>query len=219
MDSSRDCRGSTQRNEQKQSQKSASSSVDQTPNSQPSAANRPSPNNAQGDSITQNEISEKAQSRSRRFSRGRKRSEDKSSTVGAANQTDTVNQPSLNNVQDCATDDTGGQSGTRKRRKPRARTRRKGNVSDAIKNDDNAALQNDATGKHSSNHSGIGQNQQRRPQEIPEANKIVAVKGINKGINNSWSKDGSQDDLRAIGKESRVQDNGIQKQGQGSQKK
>ena len=215
MDSSRDCRGRTQP-KQKQCRESASSSVDQTPKSQLSAANRPSPNNAQGDTIAQNDTTDKAQSRSRRFSRGRKRPEDKSSTVGAANKTDAVTQPSLNNVQDCAMDDSGEQNGTRKRRKRRARTRREENVSDVIKNDDNGAVQNDATGSDSTNHSGIGQNQQRRLQEIPKANKIVAVKGID---DSGTKSDGSKDDLRALGKESRVQDNEIQKQGRSSQKR
>ena len=215
MDSSRDCRSCTQP-KQKQSQESASSSADQTPNPQLSAANRPSPNNAQGDTIAQNETSEKAQSRSRRFSRGRKRPEDKSSTVDAANQTDAVKQPSLNNVQDDGTDETGRQNGTRKRRRRRARNRREESVSDTIKNDDNSEPQNDATEKDTGNHSGIGQNHQRRLQELPEANKNVAVKGID----NSLSKDGSQGDSRATGEESRVQDNGVQKQGhQGSTKR
>ena len=160
MDSSRDCRGRTQP-KQKQSQESASSSVDQSPNSQLSAANRPSPKKAQGDTIAQNETSENAQSRSRRFSRGRKRPEDKSSIVGAANQTDAVNQRSSNNAPDCATDDSGGQNGTRKRRKRRARTRRKENASDAIKNGDNVAEVN--------NNSSQGDMQVKATQNgIPE---------------------------------------------------
>lgn len=215
MDSSRDGRGRIQ--------PSASSSGEQTPNPQLSEANisaKPSPNNAQGETLAQNEANEKARSRSRRFSRGRKRPEDKSisSTVGNTNQTDALNQSSLNNVQDDATDETGlRQNGTRKRRKRRPRTRRE----DGIKSDDTASPQNgpqdDATRTESGNHATIRQQEQRRPQEIPKANKNVAVKGID----NSLSKDGSPDDVRATGEESRTQDSGrVQKQGQrGSQKK
>lgn len=219
MDPSRDCRDRTQP-KQKQSQESASASVDQTPNPQLSAANtgvRSSPNNAQGDTITQNEVSEKTQSRSRRFSRGRKRPEDKSSTIGATNQTDTVKQPSLNNVQDDATDETGRHNGTRRRRKQRPRRSREENVSDAIKNDDNAPPQNDATGKESGNHISVRQKEQKRPREKPKTNKTVALKGID---NNSLSTDSSQDEAHVAGEESRVQGNGAQKQGQrGSRKR
>ena len=164
MDSSRDCRGGTQP-KQKQSQESASSSVEQTPNSQLSAAN-------QGDTIAQNETSEKAQSRSRRFSRGRKRPEDKSSIVDAANQTDAVNQPSSNNVRDCATDDSGGQNGTRKRRKLPPRARRKENVSDAIKNGDNVAEVNNnssQSGKQfKATQNGITE---KRLESVPDKDK------------------------------------------------
>ena len=215
MDSSRDCGGHIQP-KQKPSQESVSSTSNQTPNPQLSAANiptRPSPNNAQGETIAQNETSEKAQSGSRRFSRGRKRQEEKSPTVGATNQTDAVKQPSSNNIQDDAPDETGRQNGTRKRRKRRPRARREENVSNAVKSDENAPPQNDATGKESANHSRIRQKEQRRLQETPEGNKNIALKGID----NSLSKEKSQDDARVAGEEGRGQDD-IQKQGQkGSQ--
>ena len=185
MDSSRDCRGRTQP-KQKQSQESASSSVDQTPNSQLSAANRPSPKKALGDTIAQNETSENAQSRSRRFSRGRKRPEDKSSMAGTANQTDAVNQPSSNNAPDCAKDDSGGQNGTRKRRKRRTRTRRKENASDAIKNGDNVAEVNNNSSQGDmqvkATQNGITQNgiPQKRVESVPykdqKSNKRKAKK-------------------------------------------
>ena len=210
MDSSSHCSGRNQP-KQKQGQKSASCSVDQTPNTQLSAGNRPSRNNAQGDSTAQNETSEKAQNRSRRFSRARKRPEDKSSTA-AANQTDAAKQPTLDNAQDSATNETGRQNKTRKRRRRRARTRREENASDAIKNYDNAVLQNDATGKENESHSSV-----RRKEQKPETNKTVALKGID---NNALSKDSSQGEAHATGEESRVQDNGAQQQGQrGSRKR
>ena len=218
MDSSRDCRGRVEPN-QKQSQESVSSRSSQTPNPQLSEANistRPSPNNTQVETIAQNEKGEKSQTRSRRFSRGRKRQEDKSSTVAATNQTDSVNQSSLNEVKDDATDETGKQNGTRKRRKRRPRTRREENVGDAIKSDENSPPQNETTGKESENHARIRQKEQSRLQETPEANKNIALKGVD----NSLSKDSSQDDVRVTGEESRVKDNGVQKQGQrGSQKR
>ena len=210
MDSPRDCRGRTQP-KQKQSQKSASSSADQSPNAQFSAPNTSSPNNAQGDSIARNEISEKAESRSRRFSRARKRPEDKSSTVATANQTDAANQLTLNNVQDSATNETGRQNKTRKRRKRRARTRREENVSDSVENDGNGELQNDATGKENGNHSGVRQEEQKRQRGKPEMNKAVALKGID---NNSLSKDSSQEEATATAEERRVHNNGAQQQGQ-----
>ena len=214
MDSSRDCRGRIQP-KQKQNQESVLPRSNQTPNPQLSAADistRPSPNNTQSETMAQNETKK---ARSRRFSRGRKRPEDKSSTVGAANQTDSVNQASLNKVQGDATDETGRQNGTRKRRKRRPRTRREENVSDAIKSDENALPQNDTTGKEGGNHARIRQQEQRRLQETPEANKNIALKGID----DSLSKDGLQDDARVTMEESRVKDNGDQKQGQrGSQK-
>ena len=212
MDSSRDCGGHSQP-KQKPSQESVSSISNQTPNPQLSAANiptRPSPNNAQGENIAQNETSEKAQSGSRRFSRGRKRQEEKSPTVGATNQTDAVKQPSSNNIQDDAADETGRQNGTRKRRKRRPRARREENVSNAVKSDENAPPQNDAKGKESANHSRIRQKEQRHLQETPEGNKNIALKGID----NSLSKEKSQDDARVAGEEGRVQDDDVQKQGQ-----
>ena len=212
MDSSRDCGGHSQP-KQKPSQESVSSISNQTPNPQLSAANiptRPSPNNAQGENIAQNETSEKAQSGSRRFSRGRKRQEEKSPTVGATNQTDAVKQPSSNNIQDDAADETGRQNGTRKRRKRRPRARREENVSNAVKSDENAPPQNDAKGKESANHSRIRQKEQRHLQETPEGNKNIALKGID----NSLSKEKSQDDARVAGEEGRVQDDDGQKQGQ-----
>lgn len=211
MDSSRDCGGRIQP-KQKPSQESVSSTSNQTPNPQLSAANIPtrsSPKNAQGETIAQNETSEKAKSGSRRFSRGRKRQEEKSPTVDTTNQTDAVKQPSSNNIRDDVPDETGRQNGTHKRRKRRPRTRREENVSNAIKSDENAPPQNDATGKESGNHSRIRQKEQRRLQETPEENKNIALKGID----NSLSKEKSQDGARKM-----IQDAEVQKQGQkGSQ--
>ena len=197
---------------------SASSSGDQIRTPLPSAASvstRPPPKNAQEKTTkAQKETNEKAQSHSRRFSSGRKRSEDKStSSMGTTSQTEVLNKTLSNDVRDDAAEKTREQDGTGKKRKRRPRTRREENcVSDAIKSDHGAASQKGlhvgATGEESRNHGGSQIHEQGHPQEIPEATKSVAVKGID----DTLSKNGLQNDV--TGEENRSLEDGIEKQRQ-----